>query len=75
MLACLILNNAYSGLFYSLLALPKREPPIDTVEQFLAYITVNRRVELVRSAYTNVLLLKASPENELFYRIGQRFNR
>lgn len=76
MLTCLVLANAYSGLFYSLLALPETEPFIDTIEQFFEYITTNKKVELVSSSYTDQLFLQANPqENELFYRIGQRFNK
>ncbi len=76
MIACLVLSNAYSGIFYSLLALPQTDPPIDTVHQFLQYILVtDKKVQLVSNAYTEALFLKATPENELYYQIGQRFNK
>lgn len=75
MFVCLVLANAYSGLFYSLLVLQETEPPINTIEQFIEYITENTKLELVSSDYTEQLFLQAKPENELFYRIGQRFNR
>ncbi len=74
-LACLVLANAYSGVFYSLLALPKTEEPVDTIDQFLEHITAHDHLELVGSVYISQLFLQASPANELFHRIGQRFNR
>lgn len=75
MLVCLVLANAYSGLFYSLLAFPEMETPIDTIQQFLDFISTNTDVELVSSDYSKQLFLQASPENKLFYRIGQRFKK
>lgn len=76
MLTCLILANAYSGLFYSLLTLRESETPIDTIEQFLEYITANKKVEFMSNAYTDQLILQANPqENELYYKIGRRFNK
>ena len=74
-LACLVLSNSYSGLFFSLLTLPHTEPPIDTMEQVLEYITANKKLELICSAYSEELILGASPENELLYKIAQRFKR
>lgn len=75
MLVCLVLANAYSGLFYSLLTLPESEPLIDTLEQFFEYVTINKDVQLVSTDYTDQVFLKADPENLLYYRIGQRFNK
>ena len=73
-LVCLVLSNAYSGIFYSLLTLPQLEPHVETVEQFLEYIEANRQLELVTNFYMEDRILKSGPENELFTRIARRFN-
>lgn len=75
MLTCLILANAYSGLYYSLLTIPETEPFIDTIEDFLDYITINKDVQLVSSTYTGQIFSQTEQsENVLYYRIRQRFN-
>ncbi len=76
LLACLVLANAYSGLFYSLLTLPKTERPVDTTEQMFEYLDTHPQLKVIVSAYTERLFLGASrQQNALYARIGQRINK
>lgn len=76
LLACLVLANAYSGLFYSLLTLPKTERPVDTTEQMFAYLDAHPQLKVVVSPYTERLFLGASrQQNALYARIGGRIHK
>lgn len=75
MLATLVLSNAYSGLFYSVLTVPRTETPVDTAEQFIEYIDAHENINFKSISYISNLLKTIGPENELYYRIAQRFKK
>lgn len=75
MLATLVIFNIYDSLFYSALTLPKTKTPIDTAEQFIAYINEHDKMNFTSFKYFSNLIKNTGPENDLYYRIGKRFKK
>lgn len=74
-LAVLILSNSYSGCFYSILALPEFELPIDQIAdiQKLSQSDRGYMITIADSSYLQMFL--TAPEGGIFHVIGQHMNR
>ena len=74
-LACLILSNLYSSVFYSLLTVP-HEQLIDTVQDIFRVAQTDSHTIFVRNnSIFQKRFLDATPNEHLFYAIGQHLNR
>lgn len=75
-LAVLILSNSYSGCFYSILAIPEFELPIDTVADIQKVSQFDRGyiITLADSSYLQMFITSVK-EGGIFYLIGQHMNR
>lgn len=73
----LVMSNAYGGRFYSMLALPKMEPPIDTIEEVVQLAMVDRiRITSYKSgSYLNDFLDARPETNNVYYQLGQNIRR
>jgi len=57
LLACVVLTTSYGGCLYSLMAIPSRKKPIDTVME-LAIAQTNGKIQVIavgKAAYYNLL--------------------
>ncbi len=75
-LAVLILANSYGGCFYSILAVPEFERPVDTLADVeeIARSDSGQLVTFADSSYLE-MFVNASADAGLFYAIGQHLNR
>lgn len=73
-LATLILSNSYGGHFYSMLALPEMEPPIDKVDEV---VQLAKEDKIWITTYRGGSYLAAFREATVgaYYHIGQNINR
>lgn len=72
----MILSNSYCGCFYSILALPEFEPPIDTVQQLEALVLADkvRVFTYANSSYLDSFIF-ATPDLGPLHTIGLLINR
>lgn len=75
-LGVLILSNSYSGCFYSILAIPEFELPIDTIADIQKISQSDRGyiITLTDSSYLQMFLTSVK-EGGIFHLIGQHMNR
>lgn len=75
-LAVLILSNSYSGCYYSILAIPEFEMPIDTIADIQKISQFDRGyvITLADSSYLQMFITSVK-EGGIFYLIGQHMNR
>ena len=70
----LILSNAYSGVFYSILTIPEYDPPVDTLGDLMKLVKSDK-VTIISSANVHHDFEHAGPDNEVYYKIGQHLRR
>lgn len=72
----LVLANSYGGRFYSILALPEFEPPIDTLAalEAIARSDSGQLITFDDSSYL-AMFQGAAPEDGVIYEIGRHMNR
>lgn len=75
-LSVLIIANSYGGCFYSILAVPEFEPPIDTILDIERISTKDDGfiITIADSSYLQ-MMTTAEPDEGIFYSIGQHINR
>lgn len=76
----LVLANSYGGCFYSILALPEFEPPIDLLDDLERIANSKddekggRLVTFEDSSYLE-MFLSSGPEDGILFAIGRHMNR
>lgn len=75
-LAVLILANSYGGCFYSILAVPEFEAPVDTLSDLetIANSDSGRLVTFADSSYLEMFVNSTSADG-VFYTVGMHMNR
>lgn len=76
-LTALVLSNSYCGRFYSILALPEMEPPIDTVEDLLHLANEDKIMitTFKTASYLNYFLAARPETDKVYYQISENFKR
>ncbi|KAI2796417.1 hypothetical protein BLOT_015361 [Blomia tropicalis] len=67
----LVLTTSYSSIFYSILTIPEYEKPIDDIEDALEFMERDSRTTIFTSAIYYKHFMKAKPNNQLYYSLGQ----
>lgn len=77
MITSMILSTVYCTLFFSLVAVPQYDRPIDTREDLLRVATSDSHFLLTRghTAFQTMFIYARRHQNALFYEIGRHMNR
>ena len=76
MLSCLIMSNAYSSIFYSILTVPKYQDSVDSVEDISKIAQSDSRLLFIRDKTSTLnSILKAGRDDEMYHQIRKHFER